>query len=187
MSSDDQDSRENRDSESPTPGAREDTGGSGPGGDSPADTSPTESEMPAAAGEAPGGAGRLPQPRPAVEALGNLRTTKGAAVRTPRRPTRRRRRPSSPRNRNRPRRPALQSPAPPITTIPTTSTNTTPPALRRRSGRSPRRLPAGLLLPLPRRLSPRRSSTMTKRGWRACRFSNTSRNCVPGSFNLLLG
>ena len=60
MSSDDQDSRENRDSESPTPGAREDTGGSGPGGDSPADTSPTESEMPAAAGEAPGGAGEGP-------------------------------------------------------------------------------------------------------------------------------
>ena len=44
MSSDDQDSRENRDSESPTPGEPEDTGGSTAGGDSPADAGPTESE-----------------------------------------------------------------------------------------------------------------------------------------------
>ena len=44
MSSDDQDSRENRDSESPTPGETKDPGGSAAGGDSPADTGSTESE-----------------------------------------------------------------------------------------------------------------------------------------------
>ena len=44
MSSDDQDSRENRDSESPSPGEPEDTGGSTAGGDAPADPGPTESE-----------------------------------------------------------------------------------------------------------------------------------------------
>ena len=44
MSSDDQDSRENRDSESPTPGEPEDGGDSTASGDSPADPGPTGSE-----------------------------------------------------------------------------------------------------------------------------------------------